>query len=80
MNDVRVWSELLEKYKFNVIYFYRHELTPWGQEFLVHRIKDWENWSPIFVDDYVIIMVVRNEFNAKLIETYELPREMFSTK
>lgn len=74
-NDV--WRKIDGQYRFNVIYFYRHDLTPWGQNFLVNRIEDPE-WAPVFVDGYTIIFLRRNDKNRALIAATELPRSMFA--
>jgi hypothetical protein len=75
--DNKVWKELDQKQNFQTIFFYRHDLTPWGQTFLLNRIKD-EDWSPVYVDDWSIIFVKRNEENKEVIREFELPMEMFS--
>lgn len=77
-NDER-WQELDKEYNFNAIFFYRLDLTPWGQNFLIARAKDL-NWRVVFVDEENIIFVKDNVQNKKLIEKYGLPREMFGTK
>ncbi|MDD5290272.1 MAG: hypothetical protein PHT40_03715 [Patescibacteria group bacterium] len=74
-SDAR-WQKLDEKYNFNAIFFYRLDLTPWGQNFLITRAKDL-NWRVVFVDEENIIFVKDNAQNKKLIEKYGLPREMF---
>lgn len=74
-ND-EVWQQKLTEYNFNSIFFYRQDLTPWAQKFLISRIKDPE-WAAVFVDNYNIIFVKRNSENAELIKKYELPKEMF---
>lgn len=74
--DNKIWKENEEKYKFNVIYFYRHDYTPWGQKFLVERIKDPE-WAPVYVDDYTIILLKRSGENLEFIQKYELPKSEF---
>ncbi|MGI5827403.1 MAG: hypothetical protein ACOX6V_00085 [Patescibacteria group bacterium] len=74
--DENFWQEMDEKYNFNVIYYYRHDMTPWGQPFLVKRIND-DLWEPVFVDDYCLVMLKRNEKNKTLIEKYALPKTMF---
>lgn len=76
-NDIK-WQELEGKEKFNSIFFYRHDLTPWGQNFLINRIKD-SSWVPIYVDDWSIIFVKRKEENKEIIKRYELPKDMFLT-
>lgn len=73
------WLEQERLYSFNAIFFYRHDLTPWAQSFLIARAFD-PNWATIYADAYSIIFVKRNEKNLSLIKTYELPKEMFSIK
>ncbi len=71
-----VWEKMEERYQFNVIYFFRHDMTPWAQPFLIRRLKD-PHWSPVFVDDYTILFLKRSEKNAPLIKGYELPAGIF---
>lgn len=71
-----LWKEMDAKYNFNVIYFYRHDLTPWAQNFLVSRVED-PLWAPVFVDDFTIIFLKRNPQNQAVIARYGLPRSMF---
>lgn len=75
-NDNRLWKQFNDRYHFNLIYFYRHDLTPWGQKFLINRVND-VSWAPIYVDNYVIIFIKKNEKNKKIIDKYQLPKEMF---
>ena len=78
-NDETVWNTELIKWNFNVIYFQRKDMTPWAQSFLITRIRD-PLWAPVFVDNYTIIFLRRNEKNADIIKKYELPKSMFSVK
>ncbi len=77
--DGDAWESALAKWGFNSIYFYRQDMTPWAQPFLIARIED-PLWAPVFVDDYTIILLRRNTQNASIIEKYELPRSMFVVK
>ncbi len=77
--DDSVWQKISEKEKFNSIYFYRLDYTPWAQKFLIERVKDPE-WAPVYVDSQTIIFLKRNNQNKYIIEKYELPREMFNIK
>jgi hypothetical protein len=70
------WQAVEKEYHFNAIFFYRHDLTPWGQNFLVSRIKD-STWAPVYVDDWSIIFLKRNFQNQALVQKYELPKEIF---
>lgn len=71
------WKEFSAYYNFNCIYFYRHDNTPHAQPFLIRRINDAE-WAPVFVDDFTIIFLKRNEKNVELIKKHELPKSIFS--
>lgn len=77
--DNKIWQDIDGRYGFNVIYFYRHDLTPWGQNFLVERINDL-SWAPVYVDLYTIIFLKRNTLNQILIERFELPKSMFGVE
>lgn len=77
-NEAR-WREVEKEYGFNTIFFYRHDLTPWAQTFLVNRITD-TSWAPVYVDDYSIIFLKRNTQNQSIIKKYKLPKEIFSVK
>jgi len=74
--DEAVWKKMDQRYQFNAIYFYRHDMTPWAQPFLIRRIQD-PGWAPVFVDDYTLILLKRNEKNAFGIRLYELPQRLF---
>lgn len=75
--NVEIWSNLSEKYAFNVIFFYVGDLTNWGQAFLVSRIKD-ADWVPVYADQYAIIFLKRNTQNENLIKRFEIPQSKFS--
>lgn len=78
-NDEQVWSTKLAEWNFNAIYFYRRDLTPWAQKFLIARVSD-PQWAPVFVDNYTIIFLRRNSNNTELIQKYELPKSLFSVQ
>lgn len=70
------WKEESAKYGFNTIYFYRRDATPWAQPFLIERIKD-PDWIPVYVDNYILILVKNNEQNQDIIKTHALPKNIF---
>ncbi|MGB9637300.1 MAG: hypothetical protein ACPLY7_00700 [Microgenomates group bacterium] len=74
-----VWKQMEKKYNFNVIFFYRLDLTPWAQTFLINRVSD-PSWSPVYVDDYSIIFAKRNEKNKEVIKKFELPKGIFTVR
>ncbi|MEW6610361.1 MAG: hypothetical protein AB1352_01880 [Patescibacteria group bacterium] len=74
--DDRVWQRVLAQYQFNVIVFSYHDATPWGQRFIIARVKDRE-WAPVYVDSQVLILLRRNDVNAPIIRQFEIPQEYF---
>ena len=70
------WKRVSEEYDFNAIYFATSDVTNWGQDFLVKRIKD-PQWAPVFADDYAIIFLKRNEKNRDLISRFEVSQDRF---
>ncbi len=74
--DEKKWSNIDQRYDFNCIYFYRHDITPYAQPFLINRINE-HKWAPVFVDDYIIILLKRNKKNETTIKKYELPKSIF---
>ncbi len=77
--DEAAWQKAQEQFQFNVIYFYRHDLTDWGQGFLIARIND-PQWAPVYVDDVAIMFLKRNDKNMALIRQLELPKSMFAVR
>lgn len=71
------WHKLDEQYHFNVIFFYRHDATSWAQPFLARRLAD-EDWAPVFVDDYALILLKNSKENQPLITQFEIPRDRFN--
>ncbi|MFH1473028.1 MAG: hypothetical protein ABIF06_01260 [bacterium] len=76
--NLEIWREKSEEYNFNTIWFYRHDLTPWAQKFLLRMVDD-SLWAPVYVDNYTIIFLKRNEKNFSFINKFELPRSLFSS-
>ncbi len=71
-----VWQEKDGLYNFNAIFFNYHDATPWGQQFLISRLKD-PLWAAVWADQYAIIFLKRNELNQPIIEQYEIPQSYF---
>lgn len=71
-----IWKTQLEKYRFNMIYFHRHDMTPWALQFLKARVGD-PGWAPVYVDNYALIFLRRNTENASVINRFELPENIF---
>lgn len=77
--DDKIWDEVEGQYGFQLIYFYRHDMTSWGQPFLIRRLAD-PRWAPVFVDAWTIILARRNGVNQAVIDRFELPKEMFKVR
>ncbi|MBU1136922.1 hypothetical protein KKD72_00950 [Patescibacteria group bacterium] len=74
--DNSVWRQEDARYRFNAIFFSHRDATPWGQNFLIERLKD-DLWAPVYVDQYALIFLKRNELNQEIIEKYGIPKESF---
>jgi len=70
------WQKVNEEYQFNLIIFSHHDATPWGQKFLIARIKD-KDWVSVFADEKVIIFLKNNQENQKTIEQYQPTKDKF---
>jgi hypothetical protein len=77
--DDNAWRAIVAKYDINSIFFYRHDNTPWGQDFLIRRVQDPE-WIPIYVDQLTIILLRDVPANQPWIDQYRLPDSMFGVK
>ncbi len=71
-----IWNQQNKKYKFNAIFFSRLDNTPWGQKFLIQRVKD-KKWVPVFVDNFTIIFLKNNNLNKSIIDKYKIPKKYF---
>ena len=74
--DEKIWKQMEDKYHFQIIFFNRLDMTPWGQPFLIKRIRD-KSWAPVYVDDFSLILLKRTGLNRHIINQYELPESMF---
>jgi len=74
--EENAWKTMDEKNNFNVIFFSHRDYTPWGQQFLISRVKD-NDWAVVYYDPYAIILLKRNEKNSSLIKNYEIDKKMF---
>jgi len=66
-----IWQKQIEVYDFNAIFFSHRDYTPWGQNFLIERVQD-PDWAVVFIDQYAIIFLKRNNINEQIIEKYEI--------
>ncbi|MBI2454334.1 MAG: hypothetical protein HYV54_02065 [Parcubacteria group bacterium] len=70
--DKDIWQEKSGLYKFNAIIFSYRDYTPWGQTFF-RRILDDPDWTTVFADKRVIILLKNNEVNKDIIAKYGKP-------
>jgi hypothetical protein len=77
MQNPELFKSLDKKYSFNAIFFYYHDYTPWGQEFIAGKVFDPE-WAPVYADNASIILLKRDQRNAEFIKAHELPKETFT--
>jgi hypothetical protein len=76
--DEAAWRRAEQKYNFNAIFFSHRDAAPWGQKFLIERIRD-AAWAPVFLDDHSIIFLKRNDRNQDIIGKYEIAQNYFQT-
>lgn len=75
LEDNKKWQAALDKYNFNVIFFYRLDRTKPAIEFLINRIKDPE-WKVVYVDTYSIVFLRKNDINKEIIQKYQIPSDI----
>lgn len=78
LND-EVWQRVDAQVRFNVIFFYRHDATRWGQAFMIRRLND-PAWAPVFVDGFVLVLLRRTPENEGIIEKFEIPKSRFEVR
>jgi hypothetical protein len=76
LKDESNWKKVDAKFGFNCIYFYRHDNTEFGQPFLIRRIND-EEWIPVFVDDFNIVLLRNRPENAGILKQFALDKSIF---
>ncbi len=77
--DETKWKELDKQYNFESIFFSHRDYTPWGQEFLVTRVKD-PSWAVVYYDPYAIIFLKRDKQNEANIKKLEIPKSIFGVR
>ena len=77
--DNLAWQNLDKVYNFNTIYFSHRDYTPWGQNFLIERVKD-DDWVVIYFDLFNIIFIKNNQSNQEIIKKYQIPKSVFGIK
>lgn len=70
------WQEVNQQYNFNFIFFSHTDITPWAVKFLKRIAKD-NHWQLVFLDDYVIIFLRKNNINKHIIKKFSLQENNF---
>lgn len=65
--DDTAWNDVVAKRGIELIVFNKNDQTDWGRPFLIKRLQD-ENWAPIYLDDYILILLKNTEENKPFIE------------
>ena len=77
--DEKIWNKYSTEYNFNSIFFTITDATPWGQNFLIQRVKD-PIWIPVYADQFAIIFLKDNDENKKTIGQHQLPNDYFNIR
>jgi len=64
-----IFEKIDRVYDFNAVFFYSHDITPWGMN-LPKIIQENPDWAKIYGDDYAVIYLKRNEANKATIDKY----------
>jgi hypothetical protein len=67
--DPSIFKEVEKKYKFNVVFVNYLDQTPWANQFLKNITND-PSWKPVYLDDFVFILVKDTPQNATIIKKY----------
>lgn len=60
-----------EQYGFNTIFFAHTDQTPWAKKFLRHIVEN-ENWTMVYLDDYVVILLKEHPKNVAVIKRFAM--------
>jgi len=69
MENPAIFKQQDEKYHFNTIFISYLDQTPWANQFLADIVNNNE-WKPVYLDDYVFILVKNNSENAAVIKKF----------
>ncbi|MBI3630881.1 MAG: hypothetical protein HY221_00910 [Candidatus Sungbacteria bacterium] len=70
------WRAAQAAYRFNAIFFFWRDVTPWAQSFLAARLND-PDWAPVFADENALIFLRENDTNRQAIKRYQIPKNVF---
>ena len=65
--NAAIFEKVDEEYNFNAIFFYAHDITPWGMNFL-KNIKENSGWALVYDDNYAVIYLKKNDVNQPIIQ------------
>ncbi len=67
--DPTLFNKVTEKYHLNSIIFSHTDQTPWGEQFL-KDISTNPNWTPVYLDSTMLILVRKSLNNSTLVQKY----------
>lgn len=73
--DITKFDQQAKKYNFNSIFFAHTDQTPWAEKFL-KQITNSPDWTIVYLDDYVVILVKNVPQNHSLIQKFGMKKEM----
>lgn len=71
IQDEEKWREGMEKYSFNVIFFYHYDNVEGARDFLFRRIND-DKWAWVYADPYAVILLKVAPENQELIDNFQI--------
>lgn len=72
-----VFSQTQTKYQFKTVIFSHTDQTPWADEFLKSMTKN-PDWKLVYLDDYLLIFVQKDDANLAEIDLNNLPVSNFT--
>lgn len=76
--DPKLFSEATKKYSFNAIFFSHTDMTPWANTFLTDILRS-PDWTPVYLDDTIIILLKNNKQNEALLKKYGMDLQNLKT-
>ncbi len=75
--DPALFNEVAKKYQFNSVIFSHTDQTPWAEQFINNIVHD-PNWSTVYLDSTMIVLMKKSLGNSALIQKYGFDGEQKS--
>jgi len=79
IRDEHKWQEGVEKYNFNVIFFYHYDATDGIRDFLKTRFYD-PGWPLVYIDRHAAIFIRNNAENKEVIDEFRITNDNLKNK